>query len=105
MTNQQPIKLQDNLYLYSGDIITIDNSDPLLVEIIDDQTQTVKLRSVKKNKYLSGKIIGSSLDFSSDFENALIFTIEKNDSKISLKASDKYLKLDNKDFRLLSEVK
>src|SRR3954452_13430619 len=95
----QPIKLKDNLYLYSGDIITINNSKPLLIEIIDDQI--VKLRSIKKNtvfpkdNYLSRKKMTfdkSVLDFSTDFKNALTFIVKKNDDdKISLQADNEYL--------------
>ena len=46
-----PLKLQDNFSLYSGDIITINNSNPLLIEIVEDQT--IKLRNIKDNKYLA----------------------------------------------------
>jgi hypothetical protein len=106
------IKLENNLYLYSGDIITINNSSPLLIEIITDQT--VKLRNVKDDNYLSKnskilkKFLGKSnlLKFSTNFDNALIFTVKKNDnSKISLQENDKYLELDNKNFHLSSEEK
>ncbi|CAG8493854.1 12947_t:CDS:10 [Cetraspora pellucida] len=48
----EPIKLQDNLHLYSGDVITINNSNPLLVVADDADKQTIKLRNIKDNKYL-----------------------------------------------------
>ena len=51
----EPIKLQNNLHLYSGDVISINNSYPLLIEIVDDQKQIVKLRDVESNQYLSRK--------------------------------------------------
>src|SRR5205814_8323586 len=109
----EPIKLKDNLYLYSGDIITINNSNPLLIEIINDQDQIVKLRSIKKNavfskdNYLSRKKMTfdkSLLDFSTDFKNAFTFIVKKNDDdKISLQADNEYLKANKKNFHLSSE--
>jgi hypothetical protein len=105
----QPIKLQDNLHLYSGDIITINNSKPLLVEITDNKE--IRLRKIKDNKYLSqnkgflGNPLSKSLKFSGDFKDALIFTIISNNGKISLQTGDKYLEPSNKKIYLSSEEK
>jgi hypothetical protein len=105
-----PIKLQNNFNLYSGDAITINNSDPLLVEVINDKDQTIKLRNIKNDKYLSkngsfGSFFSKSkLNFSTDFESALVFTVKQNDyDKISLQTDDKYLKSDGKNFSLSPE--
>lgn len=99
----EPIKLQDNLYLYSGDVITINNSSPLLVEVTDAEDQTIKLRKIKNDKYLSKKFF-SSLSFSTDFKDALIFTIKNDNDKITFQADDnKYLKLDGKNLSLSSK--
>src|SRR4051812_23899642 len=106
----EPIKLQDNLHLYSGDVITINNSSPLLIEITADQT--IKLRDIEDDKYLNEdnklsikKLLSKSkLKFSTNFESALVFTIKKDNSgKIGLQAGDKYLKSDSKNFSLSSK--
>ena len=51
--------------------------------------------------------LSKSLSFSTDFENALIFIVEKNnDGRISLQRKDKedkYLEFSNKKFYLSSE--
>src|ERR1700722_17155845 len=105
----KPIKLQGNFNLYSGDIITINNSNPLLVEVENEENQTIKLRNIKDDKYLKKSFfskINKSLDFSADFKDALVFTVKKNkDDEISLQRKDKYLELDDKEFRLSSEEK
>src|SRR4051812_28850588 len=105
MVNQQPIKLQDDLNLYSGDVIMLNNNNnsPLLVEVENAENQTIKLRNVKDNKYLSKKFF--LIDFSTGFESALILTAKRNNNnKISLQTDDnKYLKLDGKNFSLSSK--
>ena len=106
----QPIKLQDNASLYSGDIITINNSNPLLVEVISDSNQTIKLREITSDKYLAKhNSFGSfrnSLKFAPDFEKALTFDIKQNnESKIGFQVNDKYLELDDKKFRLSDKEK
>lgn len=112
----QPIKLQNNLYLYSGDVITVNNGNSLLIEIIDDQDQTVKLRSIEKNKYLSKSknLLIRSLKFSADFEDedVLIFKVKEDNGKISLQRKnskhdkhEKYLELNNNNFYLSLEEK
>lgn len=103
MVNNEPIKLQNNVYLYSGDVITINDSSPLLVEVITDQT--IKLRNIKNDKYLSKtkKPFSKSLNFSTDFENAPIFTVKKDNDKISLQTDDKRLKANDKGFYLSSK--
>jgi hypothetical protein len=94
-TNNQPIKLSDQLSLYSGDVITLNNSNPLLVEVLDNQS--IKLRKFDKNEYLSKRNfierkVRKSLDFSASFEESLTFTIKSNNnSQISLQTADKYL--------------
>jgi len=110
----QPIKLQDNLSLYSGDVITINNSNHLLVEVISEQV--IKLREIKSDKYLSKSKMRNplpnarkSLSFSAKFEKALIFTVKSNNNgKISLHTDNKYLDLDSENddkFYLLTEEK
>ncbi|CAG8476342.1 10310_t:CDS:10 [Racocetra fulgida] len=102
------MKKQNNFNLYSGDIITINNNNPLLVEVDDAENQTIKLRNNKDEKYLSKKFFSisrKSLDFSTDFEDALIFTVKQNSNgEISLQTNDsKYLKSEGKNFRLSSK--
>jgi len=105
----QPIKLQNNLSLYSGDIITINNSNSLLVEVISNSI--IKLRAIESDKYLvKHKIRGffsNSLKLAGNFEEALIFAVRNNNGKISLVTDGKFLDWDGKDkkFRLLSEEK
>jgi hypothetical protein len=105
----EPIKLQDNLYLYSGDVIKINHSNPLLIEIENAENQTIKLRNIKNDKYLLKKSFSmhSKLGFSTNFKNAPTFTIKgNNESKISLQRKDKYLELDDdKEFRLSPKEK
>ncbi|CAG8560042.1 1356_t:CDS:2, partial [Paraglomus brasilianum] len=96
-----------------GDVITINKySSPLLVEVINDKDKTIKLREIKDDKYLSKNKIKNflskskeSLNFSTNFKNALIFAIKQNDDgEISLQRKNKYLELnDNKEFRLSSK--
>src|SRR5689334_7504617 len=112
----KPIKLSENTYLYSGDVITINNSNPLLIEIIANQT--IKLRDIKDNKYLDFslrllsnpkrlKVSNPKLKFLTGFENALTFTVKKDDNgRMSLQTNDNYLGWsNNKDFYLSSEEK
>jgi energy-coupling factor transporter ATP-binding protein EcfA2 len=98
----KPIKLQDNIYLYSGDVIIINNSSPLLVEIDNADKQTIRLRSIKDDKYFKKNFFNKLLSFSTNFENALIFTIRQNESnEISLQTDgDKCLKSKDKKFSL-----
>src|SRR5690349_19842 len=93
----QPIKLSDNFSLYSGDIITLNHSEPLLVEVLDNETKSIKLRKIDKNEYLyKSRNPFKSLDFSEKFEKGLIFAVENNDNnEISLKSSDKHLDLNS----------
>ena len=103
----EPIKLQSNLNLYSGDVIKISNNNTLLVEVENDKNKTIKLRKIKSNKYLSKNFLPiiKSLSFSTDFESVLTFTInQSNNGKISLQTDDnKYLKSDGKNFSLSSK--
>lgn len=65
----QPIKLSDNLFLYSGDVITLNHSEPLLVEVIDSENQKIKLRKIEVNQYLhQSKTPFKSLGLSGKFE-------------------------------------
>jgi hypothetical protein len=107
--NNQPVKLSDQLSLYSGDVITINNSCPLLVEIIDEQKQKIKLRNVKESKYLAKhsytRLINKSLKFA-EFDKSLNFIAKKNDNgKVSFQTADKYLDLNDDKFSLLDKVK
>ncbi|CFW93322.1 protein of unknown function (AIG1 domain) [endosymbiont DhMRE of Dentiscutata heterogama] len=112
----EPIKLENNLNLYSGDIVTINNSNPLLVEVDDAEKNTIKLRNIKDNDYLSKKtnksltnLLSKSRSFSTDFENALIFIVKQNsDGRMSLQRKDKkdeYLEVNDKKFYLSPEEK
>jgi hypothetical protein len=77
----KPIKLSAELFLYSGDIITINNSNPLLVEVID--SEVIKLRNVKESKYLIErkltKTFSESLRFAGKFDKSLVFAVKNND--------------------------
>jgi energy-coupling factor transporter ATP-binding protein EcfA2 len=106
--NNQTVKLSDQLSLYSGDIITINNSCPLLVEIIDEQKQKIKLRRVDKNEYLVErkltKTFSESLRFAGKFDKSLVFTVKNNDrGEINLQTNNEYLKTSKKDFHLSPE--
>jgi hypothetical protein len=104
--NDQPIKLS-NFSLYSGDIITLNNSSPLLVEIIDGEK--IRLRKIDKNEYLaehSIKMFNRPLKFTSKFDKSLVFAVKNNDrGEISLQTNNEYLKTSKKDFHLSSQEK
>jgi predicted GTPase len=104
----KPIKLSAELFLYSGDIITINNSNPLLVEVID--SEVIKLRNVKESKYLIErkltKTFSESLRFAGKFDKSLVFAVKNNDrGEISLQTNNEYLKTSKKDFHLSPEEK
>jgi hypothetical protein len=103
-TNNRPLQLSNSLSLYSGDIITINNSNPWLVEIIDNQS--IKLRKLDKSEYLYKskglftKAI-NSLRFSSDTKKFSVFAIAQgNDDKVSFKTDGEYLDFNNDKFSL-----
>jgi hypothetical protein len=108
--NNQPLQLSDNLSLYSGDVITLNNSNPLLVEIIDNQS--IKLRKLDVNEYLykSKGLFTKAINplrFSSDTKKFSVFAItQSNNDKVSLQISDnEYLDFDNNEFSLSPEKK
>lgn len=92
----QPIKLSENLSLYSGDVITLNHSEPLLVEVIDEQK--IKLRKIDTSKYLyQSRNFLKPLRFSSKTDKALIFILRADNNRVSLQAEDsKYLEIDDK---------
>jgi hypothetical protein len=107
-TNKQLIKLSDQLSLYSGDVIILNNSEPYLVEVIDNQS--IKLRKVdKSDKYLAEhsytKLINKSLKFA-EFDKSLVFIVkEDRNGQVALQIGDKYLDLDNQKLHLSPEDK
>jgi len=108
----QPIRISESLSIYSGDIITLNNSEPLLVEVVDEEKQEIKLRKVTENKYLykskSILIFKKPLKFCDDYDKFSIFIIKKNEqNKIRLKEAYKkeYLNFDKGEFYLTNEEK
>src|SRR5690349_15841479 len=91
----QPIKLSDNLSLYSGDVITINNSNPLLVEVLDNEV--IKLRNINDNEYIyKSKFPLKPLGFTDNFDKASSFIVKINNDTVSLQVGDKYLEIDGK---------
>jgi hypothetical protein len=100
ITKHQPIQLSDQLSLYSGDVITLNNSSPLLVEVLDNEK--IKLRKLDKSEYLykSKGLFTKAINplrFSSDTKKFSVFFITKeiNNNKVSLQTNDKYLDFDS----------
>jgi hypothetical protein len=81
----QPIKLS-NFTLYSGDVITANDSIPLLVEIVDSKQKIIRLRKLDLNEHLcKSRVFTKLLSFTSKPNKALVFFINENDKGISLK--------------------